>query len=627
MSVSPTRFADADRLAEQIIREVGNKIVLALPLGLGKANSIANALYRRAAADPSISLTIFTALTLEKPHPKNEIERRFIGPVIERLFGGYPDLLYARALRDGTLPPNVTVNEFFLLAGKWLHVARMQQHYISANYTHAARYVLERGVNVAAQLVAKREVAGGARYSLSCNPDITLDILRARAAGNANFRLVAEVNDNLPFMPGDAELGPEHFSHVLEGPASNFPLFAPPYEPIDTAGYALGLNAARLVADGGTLQIGIGQEGDAAAYGLMLRQHNNAAFREAVDRLDNGRDRPAIHKDGGFAAGLHGLSEMFVASFVELMKAGVVKREVDGKLMQGGFFLGPQAFYQALRDMDETLLDKINMTAISYINELYGDEENKRRARVRARFVNNAMMTTLLGAVVSDGLENGAVVSGVGGQYNFVAQAFALEDARSIITVRSTRGAGRKTQSNIRWRYGHETIPRHLRDMVISEYGVADLRGKTDMDVVKAMLSIADARFQPELLRQAKDAGKIASDFVLPAAWRDNTPERIERALAPIRARGLLPAFPFGTDFTAAEQRLIPALQAMQSAASSPFALLCLAAKGMAGKGDPACEEGCLARLGFTRARGVKGRLYATLLRGALRQTAERDLP
>ena len=83
------------------------------------------------------------------------------------------------------------------------------------------------------------------------------------------------------------------------------------------------------------------------------------------------------------------------------------------------------------------------MTAVSFVNELYGDEAAKRRARVKARFINNAMMATLLGAVVSEALEDGRVVSGVGGQYNFVAQSFALEDARSIIMLRATRDARR----------------------------------------------------------------------------------------------------------------------------------------------------------------------------------------
>src|SRR2546430_15405539 len=129
--------------------------------------------------------------------------------------------------------------------------------------------------------------------------------------------------------------------------------------------------------------------------------------------------------------------------------------------------------------MTPAQLARIQMMAVSFPNELYGDEAAKRRARVDARFVNNAMMATLLGAVISDGLEGGQVVSGVGGQYNFVAQAFALQGARSILTVESTRQAGSRALSNIRWSYGHETIPRHLRDIVITEYGFADIRGKS----------------------------------------------------------------------------------------------------------------------------------------------------
>ena len=211
------------------------------------------------------------------------------------------------------------------------------------------------------------------------------------------------------------------------------------------------------------------------------------------------------------------------------------------------------------------------MTSISYVNELYHDEDTKRRARVNARFLNDAMMATLLGDVISDGLEDGRIVSGVGGQYNFIAQGFALEGARSAILLPATRTAKGKAQSNIRWRYGHTTIPRHLRDIIVTEYGIADIRGKSDRDVIAAMLAITDPRFQDELLRQAKDAGKIERSFALPAGARDNTPDAIARALKPAADAGLLPAFPFGSDFTEVEQRLIPALKALQSA--SPLRL------------------------------------------------------
>ena len=137
----------------------------------------------------------------------------------------------------------------------------------------------------------------------------------------------------------------------------------------------------------------------------------------------------------------------------------------------------------------------------------------KRAARVKARFVNNTMIATLLGAAVSDGLEDGRVVSGVGGQYDFVAQAFALGDARSILCLKSTRDRRGKLSSNIRFNYGTETIPRHLRDVFVTEYGIADLRDKADADVIATMLTVADSRFQPELLRAAKEAGKIAKSY------------------------------------------------------------------------------------------------------------------
>src|ERR1700737_2968181 len=151
---APIPFEDADRLAEAVIARVGKNIVLALPLGLGKANHVANALFARAAADASIELRIFTALTPEKPYGRSLLERRFMQPLSERLFGGYPDLAYAVALHQDQLPRNVQVDEFFFQAGTRLGVAASQRNCICANYTHALGYLIGRGVNVVAQLVA-----------------------------------------------------------------------------------------------------------------------------------------------------------------------------------------------------------------------------------------------------------------------------------------------------------------------------------------------------------------------------------------------------------------------------------------------------------------------------------------
>jgi hypothetical protein len=613
----PKLFSDPEAIAEDIIRDVGTNLVVGLPLGLGKANHVINALYARAAADRSINLTFFSALTLEKPKPSSLLERRFIGPVIERLFGGYPDLAYAGALHAGALPPNIQVIEFFFLAGRWQHVPFAQQHYISANYTHASSYLLSRGLNVVTQLVAKRVVDGVARYSLSCNTDTTLDILRARAQGQASFKLIGQVNSELPFMPGLGDLPGDEFSAVLDSPATDFPLFAPPAEPISDTKYAIGLHAAGLVRDGGTLQIGIGQVGDALAQGLIVRHRDNSQFHAIMKRLAPGTAQLASLQTGPFEKGLYGVSEMLFEAFLGLIEAGILKREVDGVMLHGAFFLGPKSFYRALREMPPEQIARIQMMPVSFTNELYGDEVAKRRARVEARFVNNTMMATLMGAAVSDGLEDGQVISGVGGQYNFVAQAFALQGARSILALEATRQAGEGMQSNIRWNYGHETIPRHLRDVFITEYGVADTKGKSDAETIAAMLQVTDSRFQNELAKIAKDAGKLPKGFEIPSAHRENFPDRIAAALKPAREAGLLPSFPFGSDFTDVEQRLIPALQLLQEAQRTPLKLPALLWQGMSQPPDAANRE-CLARLGLDRPTTLAERAYRALVNAAL---------
>jgi hypothetical protein len=621
---TPVPFEDADRLAEAVIARVGKKIVLALPLGLGKANHVANALFARAAADASIELRIFTALTLEKPRGKSVLERRFVGPLSERLFGGYPELTYALALHQGRLPRNVQVDEFFFQAGTRLGVAASQRNYICANYTHVLGYLLGRGVNVVAQLVAKELRNGEVRFSLSCNPDLTLDALAIRARGEVDFLLAGQVNSELPFMPGDADIAAGEFDFMLEGPQTDFPLFGPPREPIGLAEYAVGLNVARTVPDGGTLQLGIGSLGDAVTQALILRHRSNYEFVRIVQRLDPAECAPAgLRESGLFETGLHGVSEMLVEGFLALRAAGILKREVDGTVVESAFFLGSRAFYRALRELPHAERAKLRMTSVSFVNQLYGDDEPaKRRARVKARFINNAMMATVLGAVISDALEDGQVVSGVGGQYNFVAQSFALEGARSIIMLPATRAAGARVTSNIRWNYGHTTIPRHLRDLVVTEYGIADLRGRTDRDVIAAMLAVADSRFQDDLLARAKRAGKIEASYELPPACRDNTPERIARALAPEREKGLLPRFPFGTDFTAVEQQLLPALALLR--ASSRLRLAGFAAKGIVSPAASPQVRECLARMGFDRRSGLMDHVYAAILKGALEALSAR---
>jgi acyl-CoA hydrolase len=275
-----------------------------------------------------------------------------------------------------------------------------------------------------------------------------------------------------------------------------------------------------------------------------------------------------------------------------------------GQVLHAGFFLGPRGFYAALRDLPEGERAQFGMRGVAFVNQLYGaDQELRVLQRRDARCVNSTMMVTLLGAAVSDALESGQVVSGVGGQYNFVAMAHALPGARSILCLRATRTRHGYTTSNIVWSYGHETIPRHLRDIVITEYGMADLRSRTDAEIIAALLNITDSRFQEQLLSRAKAAGKIRADYRIPDAHRSNLPERLERALAPYRGRGLFSEFPFGTDLSAEEVLLARALKSLEARTGSTGARLRTVAAALLRGRPKARHAAALKRMGLERPR------------------------
>ncbi len=612
------RWQQASELAAHLLDTHNGRLTVAMPLGLGKANHLINALYQQVKDNSSMSLTILTALTLQTPQPKPGLAKNFFAPIADRLYGGYPELLYARDLISKKLPSNVTVSEFFLHAGAYLNNTHSQANYISANYSHVSGYLIDKNVDLVIQMVA-RAPESTSDLSLSCNPDITLELLAARTAGDTNFTLVAEINDQLPFMPNDAQLPEAEFRHILEGDCANSGLFSVPKASVDLATYAAGFHASSLVKDGGTLQIGIGSAGDAVAYALIMRHKDNANYKRIIAALNNTDDvgqLSQLHLEP-FDVGLYGVSEMLVDVFLDLMEAGVVKREVNGTLIHGGFFLGPKSMYQRMRDMPEDLRKKINMTAIGYINGAHIDFNRKQQNRRHARFINNAMKATVLGAIVSDGLDSGKVVSGVGGQYDFVRQSFALKNARSIIMIKAVRSRRGKETSNVVWEYGHTTIPRHLRDIVINEYGIADLKGATDKDVVAEMLSITDNQFQRELLATAKANGKISGDFKLKADWARNTQQDLQQTLQPFRQSDLLPDYPFGTDFDALEQKLIPILQQLNEASRSKVELFKLVFKGL-GQNRNSSTLKVLQRLGFEKPSSFPSKLTRLALLGIL---------
>ncbi|MDH5171469.1 MAG: acetyl-CoA hydrolase, partial [Gammaproteobacteria bacterium] len=285
-----------------------------------------------------------------------------------------------------------------------------------------------------------------------------------------------------------------------------------------------------------------------------------------------------------------------------------------GRILHGGFFLGPADFYRKLRELDPQGQEQICMTGVNRTNQLLLDYPLYCAQRQQARFINTGMMVTLTGAVASDALEDGTAISGVGGQYNFVAMAHDLPGARSVLCIRSTRGSGRQIRSNIVPFYGHITIPKHLRDVIVTEYGVADLRGQSDSEIIKRLINIADTRFQPELLEFAKNHGKLERDYRVPFEARNNTPQRLQEALAPLSKKGLLPAYPFGTDLTDQELALATSLRKIKALSEEPGQFISAAFKALLHHPDEAAARPFLERIHLEHPETTKDFLIQQLL-------------
>lgn len=215
------------------------------------------------------------------------------------------------------------------------------------------------------------------------------------------------------------------------------------------------------------------------------------------------------------------------ADFTRPENVAAMQTLLGSKLKLGQVILG--AFYNALNSMSEEERMQFGMSGVEKVNQLYGNEELRSLQRKDGRFVNAGMMANVFGAITSDKLECGRVVSGIGGQYNFVSMAHALPDGRLVMMIRSTRNSNKKVKSNIVYTYGHTSIPKHLRDIIVTEYGIADVRGKPDSKTIEEILKITDSRFQEDLIKEAKLHGKLAPDFELAPEYRQNFPQKLDK--------------------------------------------------------------------------------------------------
>jgi acyl-CoA hydrolase len=715
LTLTSSEQINLHQLAENTFREMDGHIIMGVPIGIGKAPNLLNAFYDVAKENPQFRLDIHTALTLTRPRTRSDLEKRLLEPFFDRQFAGIAEYKFADAALKQQLPSNISVVQFYFKAGEMLRNTPAQLDALSTNYTHVVRDMMNRGINVFTQAICKKVIAGKTRYSLSSNPDVTLDLqrmMREQSHRDGKKRLaLAEVNNELPFMPNDAEISNDLFDIIIDHESMNCALFAIPQQPISATDHMIGFYTSTLVKDAGTLQIGIGSLGDAVTNALLVRHNKNSDYQSLLRRTQALEKFPVIQSDGDtapFDQGLYGNTEMLVPGYLELKRGGILKRKVyhdltvqqllneglqenrigldwldalmakqrisspltaqdlsylqhwglisaeasiegskllhageaqipdlkdptfrqwchdtllgkqlnHGILIDAGFFVGSQHFYDTLKQMPDDELHEINMTSVDFTNHLHGGEALRIAQRRHARFINACMKMTLSGAAVSDALEDGQVVSGVGGQFNFVSMAHEIPQARSILMMRSCRHKRGKPVSNIVFNYGHTTIPKHLRDIVVTEYGIADLRSKNDQEIIIELLKIADSRFQDKLIRQAQKAGKLSKKYRLPEAFRNNTSSELKQALAENLQTNFLP-FPFGKELTDQEVLIGGSLQQLLVKLGKPWQLLGAILKTP----DPekvAANRSNLERMRLSAPKTLKDRLMRRLLLSVL---------
>lgn len=654
---STRRYTDIHACVQRVAHALGDDLRVFAPGGLGQPSALLNALYALTRANPRRSLRLYTGTTGCRPQARNALEVRFVTPLAARRFGAANDTLLARDQAADRLPANVAIHTLGTAPGWSCMPGHDRRNAIVQDVTAVARDLVGQDVNLLVQRVARRDGPDGVHYSLASDPGITLDFLRlAQAAGVPRPLCVAVVHPDMPWVGGSAQVDVDFFDLELEAAAHPL-LFAIPREPVSVADHALGLHASALLADGGCLRMDAGARCDALVNALLLRQRDNTLWRRGLLALDaTGQTHALARWTGGlsvFDTGLYGSAGVLGDGYMHLQRAGILKRRswdnlaleraaAEGRLaadvpgghyLRAAAFLGSRALYRWLAQMQADDAGGIDMAAASVVNQQDGATSalgalQRRGARC---FVSGAAVTPL-GAVLADTGQGDLLASDHGDTDScgdVAALVRGLPDARMIVMLRAVHDGPRGLESSITWNAGDVLLPQQARDIVVTEYGVADLRGKSNGECVEALLSIADARFIDRLCDQAKARGVLDTDFVIPVAWRRHRPRYLHEALQPLARRGHLPLFPFGSDLTEVEQRLLAALGWLR--ARKPGAVDTLRLLLASLRPSIAADEGdALIRMGLGVATGWREHVQRRVLLAALRhqrRVARRAVP
>ena len=301
---------------------------------------------------------------------------------------------------------------------------------------------------------------------LQCSPpdahgyvSLGVSVDYTKPAAEASELVIAQVNQNMPRTLGDSFLHVTQIGCLVEADTPVIELAPPKIGDVERA---IGENVASLVRDGDTLQLGIGAIPDAVL--LFLKEKNDL--------------------------GIH--TEMFSDGVVELVEAGVITNKA--KTLHRGqsvatFLMGTRRLYDYVNNNPA-----VAMYPVDYVNDPYVIGQNDNLV-----YINSCVQVDIMGQVVSTsaGLRQ---ISGVGGQVDFVRGANLSKGGRAIMAMPSTTGKGKISKIVPFLDQGSAvTTTRNEVNYVITEYGIAKLKGKSLRQRADALIRIAHPDFRDEL--------------------------------------------------------------------------------------------------------------------------------
>ncbi len=307
-----------------------------------------------------------------------------------------------------------------------------------------------------------------------CSLGISVDVTKT-GAENADL-VIAQVNERMPVTHGDSFLHVKEMNYLV--PYTE-PLreFEPPE--VSERKNRIGEYAARLIENESTIEVGIGTVAKAVTNNLI-----NSGVKDL---------------------GIH--TETFSDSIIDLIESGIVtnqKKSINRGKVTASFAMGTKKLYDYVNNNPV-----FEFRDTAYVNDPYVISQNRKMVAI-----NSALEVDLTGQVCSDSIGH-AFYSGIGGQVDFIRGASRSEGGKSIICLKSTALNGTVSKIVPRLSEGAGVVTtRGDVDVIITEYGLAMLRGKTIRERVLSLIAIAHPDFRDGLLEAAKKMHYVFEDQV-----------------------------------------------------------------------------------------------------------------